>query len=1345
MSKFFFKKRIRYNLSNTYNTYNMPNLIDLQKTSYKNFLQNEIHHKSRKNYGLEHILRTSLSCNDNITHCQLEYLYYTLLNPKYNAYECLERGLTYSSILKVKLLLTTYFNKSLYSRMQEVIIGEVPLMTENGIFIINGIKRVIVSQLHRAPGVFYTFNKRTKTYSAKIIPYRGSWLDFQFTDRNILLFKIDHKKTICLSTMLRAMGYSTEKILSKFYNVFNYHLVDSYFISVFNNQHFGNFKLRDKIFNAVTGDTFIYKESKVNNFNKKKIFYMVDSNFILGSIISKNIHSSNKNKIIYKSSTEINSEVIETLIKEGIKSVKIIHINNHSFQASIINTLLVDNSKDVNSALLKISKIFNPNQPYCFENSKNFFSSIFANPNKYDLSPLGRLKINIKHKININKNVTTLTKDDIIETIKYLIKLKLGKGILDDIDSLSNRRVRSVGELIENQFRNGFIKIRKCILEKMTTIVDIEEPTPNDLINTKSFNKIIKDFFYLSQLSQFMDQTNPLSELTHKRRLSSLGPGGLTKERAGFEVRDVHPTHYGKICPIETPEGQGIGLISSLSTYADIDKYGLIQSPYRKVVNGYITNKIEYLNSIEEEKYNITNFSIKTKNNYIIDNQVICYNLGNIIKINRENLNYIDLSPKQLVSVAASLIPFLENNDANRSLMGSNMQRQAVPLMINEAPLVGTGMESIVSYNSGNIITAKRYGIIHELDGRKIVIIAREEKRKDIIGLDIYTLVKYHKSNQGTCINQRPIVNVGDIVEKNEVIADGVSEMGELALGKNVLVAFLPWKGYNFEDSIVLSERLVKDDIFTSIHIKEYEIVTRDTRLGPEEITKDLPNVYGNCINHLDEIGIVKLGSRVKAGNIIVGKVIPTVEAQLTPEERLLRAVFGGESRNVEDASLKLPQNEEGTVVDVKIFTKRGMGKDKRSLNIEKKEIQNYIKNIGNELEIIQNYLLNILYRIFFNKKSLSDYKILKTYKNINSYVFLNGFNINMFNVIFKNDNLNNIIEENLRFYNHYIDELSCLFYEKLQKTKVGDDLPQGVFKMIKIYISSKIKVQSGDKMSGRHGNKGVVSKIVPIEDMPYLSDGRIIDMILNPLGVPSRMNVGQILETHLGLASYGLSNNLKSLISQNLNEKILRKELKNIFNICKKNNKLMDDYIDNLNSKDFFHLFYDNLKGIKFASPVFANLKEKNIDEFLSKANFDKSGQILLRDGRTGQYFDRKITVGYMYMMKLDHLVDNKIHARSIGPYSLVTQQPLGGRSHYGGQRVGEMECWALQAYGAAYTLREMLTIKSDDVTGRIKAYETIIKGQETFFTSLPESFKVMIREIRSLGLNIEMIENKQ
>ena len=1368
MSSYLSKKRIRYSFGKISSNVSIPNLIKVQKKSYEEFLQLDVSRNDRQKQGLEEVLQSVFQVGDVEGKAKLEYINYDLGEPKYTPEECIQRGVNYASPLRVSLRLILWDCDSELKtkeikgiKEQEVYMGDIPLMTDKGTFIINGAQRVIVSQLHRSPGVFYTHDEGKNSssgkyiYSARIIPYRGSWIDFEFDTKDILYFRIDRKRKIHVSTLLRAIGYSKDKLLEEFYKFVKYEWKKGCLVTELDPGKFRGMKIEENIVDANTGDIIFEKGIRVTprllktfEENKVKRNYIASEDEIKRKFLAKDIVNPKTGEVLHESTQEVTQEVVDDVKALGINEIYTLDINNVDSGSFMRDTMVLDKNKDEDQALADIYKVLRPGEPSTPEVAKQLFENMFFDNEKYDLSPVGRMKINKKHDLNIHSDNTALTKDDIVVVVKHLLQLKCGNGGVDDIDSLANRRVRSVGELVENQFRMGLAKMQKSILDRMSS-VEIDNIMPHDLVNSKTLMSYIREFFGISQLSQFMDQTNPLAEITHKRRLSALGPGGLTRERAGFEVRDVHATHYSRICPIETPEGQNIGLISSLATYADIDKYGFIESPYRKVKDGYVTEEIIQLTAIEEERYYIAKSSIALdEEGRIVDEVVVCHKKGEVVSVSRGEVDLIDVSPQQLVSVAASLIPFLENDDANRALMGSNMQRQAVPLIKNEAPFIGTGMEKVVACDSGTVILAKRSGIIDQVDSKRIVIKVKDTQESDISGVDIYTLIKHYKSNQGTCINQRPIVKVGEFVKAGDILADGAStDMGELALGKNILVAFMPWNGYNFEDSILLSERLIKEDVYTSVHINEYEVVARDTRLGPEEITRDIPNLNEENLNQLDETGIVNIGAEVNPGDILVGKVTPKTESPLTPEEKLLRAIFGEKAADVRNSSLRVPPGEKGVVVDVKIFTKRGVQKDERAISIERNEIEKFSKDKDDEIKIIEDYVFSRVKGILLGKKIK-----IKAGSNviIDNEFFDNLANKDLLSLEIEDEEAKNEVRKLEEFYDNYLKKLEKEYKHRVEKLQSGDDLPQGVLKIIKIYVANKLKIQPGDKMAGRHGNKGVVSKIVPIEEMPFLEDGQPVDIVLNPLGVPSRMNIGQILETHLGWASVALGKKVSSILEKSLkdyqasNELELRNKIKEIYDIQQKNSKKVKSYIDELKGDDLLDLARDISKGVKFATPVFDGAKESEINNILEKAGLEKSGQVKLRDGRTGEYFDRKVTVGYIYMMKLDHLVDNKIHARSIGPYSLVTQQPLGGKSHFGGQRFGEMECWALQAYGAAYTLQEILTVKSDDVSGRIKAYEAIIRGENSFEVGLPESFKVMIKEIRSLGLNMEIIEKE-
>ena len=1353
MSSNLSKKRIRYSFGQ-YNSDKaiIPNLITIQCRSYEDFFQLNVPINRRKNKGLENVLRSTFNIDDHDGKLKMEYISYSISEPKYTPTECIHRGANFSSSLKVMLRIVLWDDehsdipKGIKDiKEQEVYFGEVPLMTTKGTFIINGVQRVIVSQLYRSPGVYYTCSK--SVYSAKIIPYRGSWFEFEFDKKNLLYFKIDKKKKLPISTLLRALGFTTEKTLNIFYNKYAVRICENHLITEFRDNKLANYERDKDIIDYDTNKLSIKFRTVGDVYNKKIV---MRSAKLIGSFVAKPVLDSNTGSVLIEVGEKLTDELIKLMFRSNVTLFYVVDVNNLETGSYILNTIFADKNKNENEALLAIYKILRPSEMFTFEAARELFFSIFSDGIKYNLSEVGRMKINMRHGTNVNNKKTTLCIDDFIHVIKNIVKNRCGTGFIDDIDSLSNRRVRSVGELVENQFRIGFAKMNKMILDRIAAS-DINTVQPHDLVNTSILISTLREFFGMSQLSQFMDQTNPLSEITHKRRLSALGPGGLTRDRAGFEVRDVHTTHYSRICPIETPEGQNIGLISSLATYAGINKYGFIESPFRKVKRGFVTNEVVYLTSVEEEECSIANCSNKTtQDGFILNESVICRKKGEIIKIKRAEIDYVDISPQQLVSVGASLIPFLENDDANRALMGSNMQRQAVPLIIHEAPFVGTGIEFLIAKNSDVCLMAKRSGEVFSLDSKRIVIKVNNNDNEVFDDLDIYYLVKYEKSNQGTCLNHKPLVDVKDYVNKGDIIADGVcTDNGELALGKNVFVAFMTWNGYNFEDSIILSERLVRDDVFTSIHIKEYEALVRDTRLGPEEITRELPNISDDDIVNLDEMGIVNIGAKVYSGDILVGKVTPKTESLLTPEEKLLKAIFGEKASDVKNSSLKIPPGERGVVIDVKIFTKRGVDKDERALGIERKEIDSFFKDKNNECAIVEKCLHEKINSIILNQKVVKGGNFFKNNSIITNLNLKKTFDKQIFKVLFSEERLNKQIHFLADFYKSYVKKLEDRFNKKVDKLQYGDDLPQGVLKVVKIYVASKLKIQAGDKMAGRHGNKGIVSKIVPIEDMPFLENGNIVDIILNPLGVPSRMNIGQILETHLGWASEGIANKIRdALFSYEFdrneeNKNFLKEKLKAVFDFGSNESKRISNFIELLSEKDLLEVCRDTSRGIKFATPVFDGANDEEINYALYKGGINFAGQEMLRDGKTGELFDREVTVGYIYMMKLDHLVDGKMHARSTGPYSLVTQQPLGGRAHFGGQRIGEMEVWALEAYGAAYTLREMLTVKSDDVLGRIKTYEAIIGGYCSFGSSfLPESFKVMVKEIRALGLSIEMLE---
>lgn len=1378
-STFLFKKRIRKDFSKIPNITEIPNLIQMQIDSYNDFLQSYNSGKGnskRKNKGLEGIFRSIFPISDHEHNATLEYVSYRLGEPKYDVAECIQRGVNYAVPLMVTLQLILWeFNEVENKREvkgikeQEVYMGEIPLMTKSGTFIINGAQRVIVSQMHRSPGVFYyhDFGKSNAAgkylYSARVIPYRGSWLDLEFDTKDILFFRIDRKRKLPITTLFYALGYTRDQILATFYKFKIYEYKNKKWLTEFDPNYFTGTKPEKDIVDVNTGEILLKKDVRVTpriireiGESKKKRYYEVSVDDLNGKYIAKTITDNETGEIKIQSGAELTNDIIDYLTVDcKMNSIEVLDINNAKTFPYIRNTIMYDKQGTKSEALIEIYKVIRAGEVVTPETAEEVFKSTFFDHNRYDLSAVGRMKINIKHDLNVSEEETCLRTEDIIAFIKHLIALRDGEGEVDDIDSLSNRRIRSVGELIENQFRLGLIRIERSIVERINAVV-VDNVKPHDLVNYKSLMSIINEFFGTSQLSQFMDQTNPLAEITHKRRVSALGPGGLTRSRAGFEVRDVHKTHYGKICPIETPEGQNIGLISSLATYATINKYGFLETPYRKVVNGEVTDEIHYLSAIEELKHNIAQVTAKLdKNKHFVDNLLNARKNGESALVSKDEIDYMDVSPKQLVSVAAALIPFLENDDANRALMGSNMQRQAVPLLKNEAPLIGTGMEVTVGQDSSAIIRARRGGIVERVDGTRIVIRAEENENGDIdsIGVDIYNLVKYQKSNQNTCINQRPIVKVGDKITKGDVIADGPStDLSELALGRNVFVAFMPWNGYNFEDSILVSERIVRDDVFTSIHIEEFEAIARDTRLGQEEITRDIPNVSEEHLRYLDENGIIHIGAEVKAGDILVGKVTPKTESPLTPEEKLLRAIFGEKASEVRDSSLRLPPGVRGTVIDVRTFTRRGVSKSERALALERFAINKVTKNHDDQLKIISKYAYDKVRELLLGEVVESSGKkkemTLKPKDKITADVLKKLDDYLLWDIKVANSATMKKIQSLKNCLDKEKVDLESALKKNIEKIKSGEDIPQGALKVVKVYVATMLKLQPGDKMAGRHGNKGVISKIMPVEDMPFMEDGTPIDIVLNPLGVPSRMNVGQIFETHMGWAVMKLGQKvaeaLKEFKKGGKDLDFLRETLLDIYQKDERHDPQVTSLIKSMNKDELFELCENLKNGIPVATPVFDGIKEVDINRWLEKAKLNTSGQVKLIDGKTGEFFDREVTVGVMYMMKLDHLVDNKIHARSIGPYSLVTQQPLGGKSHFGGQRFGEMECWALEAYGAAYILQEMLTIKSDDVPGRIKVYESIVKGEHVFDYGTPESFNVMLKELQSLCLNIELLDDE-
>ncbi len=1354
------KKNIRKSFGKLKEGLSIPNLIEVQKNSYKELTEINIQ-KDNLTKGFDRVFKSIFPIEDLNDKATLEYVSYRLEKPKFDVEECIARGLTYSSALKCTLRLVVYeidqennTKDILSAKEQEVYMGDVPMMTNSGTFITNGVQRVVVNQMHRSPGVFFDHDKGKTHASGKllfncrVIPNRGSWLDFEFDVKDLLYFKIDRKKKILASTLLLALGYKKSEIANEFYDSENYTFDNNSgkWKTKFNPDNYKAKNFSEEVVDAKTGKIIINTGDKIDFLKAKKLAndglkdILVTSDSLLGKFLHDDLKVGDEEDGVFKIGTEINDTIIQKILDAKINTIKISTTNSINKGPYLLNTILNDKNNNKDEAITEIYKMLRPGEPPTIEIATQIFNNLFFSSDRYDLSDVGRVKMNSRLNLECSDKITILRNDDIISIIHKMLDLRDGKDEVDDIDHLGNRRVRSVGELVENQARIGVYRMERAIKEKMTTL-DVESAMPQDLINAKPLTVSLKDFFASSQLSQFMDQTNPLSEITHKRRVSALGPGGLTRERAGFEVRDVHPTHYGRICPIETPEGPNIGLINSLSTYAKINKYGFIESPYKRVKDGVVQNKVEYLSAMEETKYTIAQANTKLdKNGKIVEELVSCRQNLNFLLSKPETIDYIDVSPKQLVSVAASLIPFLENDDANRALMGSNMMRQAVPLLKPESPLVGTGIESDVALDSGVTIVAKREGVVDKIDGKRIVIKATEETDFSKSGVDIYNLQKFKRSNQNTCINQRPLVRVGDKVKVGDIIADGPStKLGELALGKNVTVAFMPWQGYNFEDSILISERCVTDDVFTSVHIVEYEIMARDTKLGEEEITRDIPNVNEEALKNLDESGVVYIGAEVNAGDILVGKVTPKGDSASGPEEKLLRSIFGEKAIDVTDTSLRMSRGSSGTVVDVRVFNRHGIEKDERSITIERAEIDQVQQDKIVEEEILERSIKQRASQI------LSGSKLSKKLKDLDQGTELNLDVINKIGIndIFKITNGNTNHEATLaqlkEQYTQANQDITERFEDKVLKIRSGDDLLPSVMKMVKVFVAIKRRLRPGDKMSGRHGNKGVVSKIVPVEDMPYREDGRPVDIVLNPLGVPSRMNVGQILETHLGWACKEFGEEIKRLVNEN-QKKIEKTEKISKFLKSVYGEEIFNEKVDKLSKTEFKDLCENLQNGVAISTPVFDGAKEKNVTEMLELANLPGSGQTYLWDGRTGEEFDRPVTVGIIYMLKLHHLVEDKIHARSTGPYSLVTQQPLGGKAQLGGQRFGEMEVWALEAYGASYTLQEILTVKSDDVAGRVKVYETIVKGEENFESGIPESFNVLVKEIKSLALNVEL-----
>jgi DNA-directed RNA polymerase subunit beta len=1355
------RKRVRKFFGHIKEVAEMPNLIEVQKASYDQFLMVDEPVGGRLNEGLQAVFQSVFPIKDFSNTSELHFVSYEFEQPKYDVDECRQRGMTYAAPLKVKLRLVVFdideetAAKSVKDiKEQDVYMGDIPLMTMNGTFVVNGTERVIVSQMHRSPGVFFDHDKG-KTHSsgkllfaARVIPYRGSWLDIEFDAKDIVFARIDRRRKIPVTSLMFALGLDGEEILSTFYKKIMYKRGKEGWRVPFSADRFRGYSTINDLIDADTGKVVLEAGKKLTVRSARQLqekglkALRLSDEELVGNYLAEDLVNPKTGEIYAEAGEEITEKLLKGLNEQGYKELPLLDIDHVNVGAYIRNTLNADKNMTREDALFDIYRVMRPGEPPTIDSAQNMFQSLFFDSERYDLSAVGRVKMNMRLELDAPDTHRTLRKEDILAVIKTLVDLRDGKGEIDDIDHLGNRRVRSVGELMENQYRIGLLRMERAIKERMSS-VDIDTVMPQDLINAKPAAAAVREFFGSSQLSQFMDQTNPLSEITHKRRLSALGPGGLTRERAGFEVRDVHPTHYGRICPIETPEGPNIGLINSLATFARVNKYGFVETPYRKVKDGRVTDEVIYLSAMEEGRYHVAQANVALDNRgRFTDDLVVCRHAGDVLMITPDKVDYMDVSPKQLVSVAAALIPFLENDDANRALMGSNMQRQAVPLVRAEAPFVGTGMEGVVARDSGAAIAARRTGVIDQIDATRIVIRATEDLDPTKSGVDIYRLMKYQRSNQSTCINQRPLVKVGDLVRRGDIIADGPStDLGELALGRNVLVAFMPWNGYNFEDSILLSERIVKDDVFTSIHIEEFEVMARDTKLGPEEITRDIPNVSEEALKNLDEAGIVYIGAEVRAGDILVGKITPKGESPMTPEEKLLRAIFGEKASDVRDTSLRVPPGVQGTIVEVRVFNRHGVDKDERALAIEREEIERLAKDRDDEQAILDRNVYGRLAELLENRQGIAGPKGFKKDTKITRAVLDEHPRSQWWMFASPNDKLMAEIEAMRKQYDESKKGLEQRFLDKVEKLQRGDELPPGVMKMVKVFVAVKRKIQPGDKMAGRHGNKGVVSKIVPVEDMPFLEDGTHADIVLNPLGVPSRMNVGQILETHLGWACAGLGKRIGQAVDAYLanakqDTRPLKETLKKIYGD--------DETIKSLNDAELMELGGNLRHGVPIATPVFDGAKEADIEQMLELAGMDKSGQSTVYDGRTGDAFDRKVTVGYIYMLKLHHLVDDKIHARSIGPYSLVTQQPLGGKAQFGGQRFGEMEVWALEAYGAAYTLQEMLTVKSDDVAGRTKVYEAIVRGDDTFEAGIPESFNVLVKEMRSLGLNVDLHNSK-
>jgi DNA-directed RNA polymerase subunit beta len=1370
------QKRLRKYYGKIREVLEMPNLIEVQKSSYDLFLKSGDQPEPIDGEGIKGVFQSVFPIKDFNETSVLEFVGYELEKPKYDVDECQQRDMTYSAPLKVKLRLIVFDAdedtgaKSVKDiKEQDVFMGDMPLMTPNGTFVVNGTERVIVSQMHRSPGVFFDHDKG-KTHSSgkllfacRIIPYRGSWLDFEFDAKDLVFARIDRRRKLPVTTLLYSLGLDQEDIMNAYYDTVTYTLRkgEGWETNFFPERVRGTRPTYDLV-DAATGEVFAEAGKKITPRAVKKIIdegkitnLLLPFEQIVGKFVAKDIINEETGAIYVEAGDELTWTVdkdgavtggsLKDLIDAGVTEIPVLDIDNITVGPYMRNTMANDKNMNRETALMDIYRVMRPGEPPTVEAASALFDTLFFDSERYDLSAVGRVKMNMRLALDKPDTQRTLDREDIVACVKALVELRDGRGDIDDIDHLGNRRVRSVGELMENQYRVGLLRMERAIKERMSS-VEIDTVMPQDLINAKPAAAAVREFFGSSQLSQFMDQTNPLSEVTHKRRLSALGPGGLTRERAGFEVRDVHATHYGRMCPIETPEGPNIGLINSLATFARVNKYGFIETPYRRVENGRVSDDVQYMSATEEQRHTVAQANATLdENGQFVNEFVNTRQSGEYTLAPNETVDLIDVSPKQLVSVAASLIPFLENDDANRALMGSNMQRQAVPTLRSQAPLVGTGIEGVVARDSGASIMARRAGVIDQVDATRIVVRATEDLELGDAGVDIYRLRKFQRSNQNTCINQRPLVNVGDTVGKGEVIADGPStDLGELALGKNVVVAFMPWNGYNYEDSILISERIARDDVFTSIHIEEFEVAARDTKLGPEEITRDIPNVGEEALRNLDEAGVVYIGADVEPGDILVGKITPKGESPMTPEEKLLRAIFGEKASDVRDTSLRVKPGDFGTVVEVRVFNRHGVEKDERALQIEREEVERLARDRDDELAILDRNIYARLREMILGKTAVKGPKGVKANSQITEELLDDQLTRGQWwQLALEDEDDAKIVEALNEQYEAQKRALDARFEDKVEKVRRGDDLPPGVMKMVKVFVAVKRKLQPGDKMAGRHGNKGVISKVVPMEDMPFLADGTPVDFCLNPLGVPSRMNVGQILETHMGWAARGLGIKIDEALQDYRRSGDLtpvREALRIAYG-----DDVYEEGIAGMDERDLLTAASNVTQGVPIATPVFDGAKEADVNDSLVRAGFDTSGQSILFDGRSGEQFSRPVTVGVKYLLKLHHLVDDKIHARSTGPYSLVTQQPLGGKAQFGGQRFGEMEVWALEAYGAAYTLQEMLTVKSDDVAGRTKVYESIVKGEDNFEAGVPESFNVLVKEVRGLGLNMELLDAEE